>query len=1282
MRVLVVEARPNGRTPLRATEELRAIQNAVAHTSRKLEIHFCPAASLESLQRDLITFSPSVLHFIGHSDRDAVYLQDEKSNASQIVTPSALETALALTGTVQCVVLNSCFSFAFASQIAPRLGATFIGATHKIKDDLAIAFAASFYSALGGGADFATAYSAANNVAGARGAHEAFGYVGPAPRGRRLAGQDDWADAPELGPLVGRDAETRRLVRWIRDESARLIAICGLRGAGKTHLVTSLRPGGGRAGGQGKTSLSLAVAEMAAAGYDRITWRRLLNAPTIHELVQQIVGRDGTMIPESASQEMLTEALLDYLRRRRTLLILDNFESVLLETRPEAADKIPAVDPFVELVLAAALGRHDSCILITSRVVPAEIAKRHGPNRPVRLFEVGGIEPEFTRELVDADNILIGTEHDWTELNLAYSGNPLALDLAARHVRDIYGGEIRRFLDQGRLDFTDVATLIGWHIDRLSERERELATWLAINRAPSPLETLQEDVAGHESKRLVPSTLQALGRKLPLEASSQGFSLQPVLIESLTQRHAERAATELIEGRPGVHLHTVPLLKAIANEPVRQAHQRFVLDEVVASLADDPVGRTPLQILSAIVQTNEWPRQTYALGSIVNLVLRSLGGQLGDLGPIAGPIRQADFTVGDVRNTDLSAATFTDCSFNGAFGGTLALAFDDADRVWASGTDGCVRAWSTKTGALEYEYQVSDKWVRALSFSHDGALMVTAGDDTQVRLAPPGQADDAMVLTDHTDWVLAAQFGRGGHLVTMGEETLRLWDLAADEPRLLVLAPHERRMRDVAVDQSGDYLVSVANDRRALVIGIPSGTVEHTHTHTTELRRVALLPGEDKFVTGGQDGRLRQWQKGAPRPNWAADHHHARVSALAISRDGKVGISGCADGYVQVWDPHTGALLRTLAQHDGVVQAIDTSSDSRLAVTGGEDQIVRTWDLETGSLERSFTGYSNAVWSVNHWPSVGLVSSHEDGTVRLWSSELQQPSVLSAGRPALRYATKRARTTAWHPSSSSLFIGGDEGSVLRVGNATSRWEGHSGRITQIEVIDETRIVSASGDGTLRVWDVTANETVHLLTCDRSGQNSLSVAPSSHTVWTGGDDAVLRAFNFDDGELKASLSIGARIWSVAVSDDEARVAVATSSGVVHVVDTQRAQVVAELHGHAGWIWCARWIDDDHLVTSGEDGRIISWHVADGAGHIEWSVQASHDRVRTITIVGPDMVAAGSDDGGIGIWQVGNPHVQSTLRPPRPYEGVRINAACGLSTARIASLTALGAVISPT
>lgn len=101
-------------------------------------------------------------------------------------------------------------------------------------------------------------------------------------------------------------------------------------------------------------------------------------------------------------------------------------------------------------------------------------------------------------------------------------------------------------------------------------------------------------------------------------------------------------------------------------------------------------------------------------------------------------------------------------------------------------------------------------------------------------------------------------------------------------------------------------------------------------------------------------------------------------------------------------------------------------------------------------------------------------------------------------------------------------------------------------------------------------------------------------------------------------------------------------------------------------------------DGSLLASGSCDRTVRlWDVAAGrclrvlAGHADW--------VRTVAF-SPDgrWLASGSHDETIRIWEVQTGKLVRLLRGIRPYEGMKITAATGLSETQLAALKALGAV----
>ncbi|QTA85410.1 hypothetical protein [Desulfonema magnum] len=128
---------------------------------------------------------------------------------------------------------------------------------------------------------------------------------------------------------------------------------------------------------------------------------------------------------------------------------------------------------------------HRSCILLTSREKPKEIAMMEGDNKPVRSLLLGGLDESDARNIFsEIGDSFSGSDEDWQKLVRFYNGNPLALKLAARHINEVFFGDISEFLRNKEQIFYDLKDLLDWHFERMSDAEKEIMCWMAINREP------------------------------------------------------------------------------------------------------------------------------------------------------------------------------------------------------------------------------------------------------------------------------------------------------------------------------------------------------------------------------------------------------------------------------------------------------------------------------------------------------------------------------------------------------------------------------------------------------------------------------------------------------------------------------------------------------------------------------------------------------------------------------------------------------------------------------
>lgn len=158
--ILFLAADPRNLSRLRLGRELQDIQESLrmAGLRENFDVHTRMATKPRDLSQALLDVRPQIVHFSGHgAETGAIFLEDP-SGQSHAVPPDALADLFDLVAdTVECVVLNACYSQKQAKAIARSIKYV-IGMKDKISDSAALAFTTGFYQALGNGKSIEAAY--------------------------------------------------------------------------------------------------------------------------------------------------------------------------------------------------------------------------------------------------------------------------------------------------------------------------------------------------------------------------------------------------------------------------------------------------------------------------------------------------------------------------------------------------------------------------------------------------------------------------------------------------------------------------------------------------------------------------------------------------------------------------------------------------------------------------------------------------------------------------------------------------------------------------------------------------------------------------------------------------------------------------------------------------------------------------------------------------------------------------------------------------------------------
>jgi hypothetical protein len=153
--ILILTANPKDTSRLRLEQEVRDIEEGLQRAKNRdqFALKSMFAVRPRDIQRAMLDINPSIVHFSGHGTGDEGLVFEDEKGSTKLVDGEALAGLFELFAeTVECVVLNGCYSEVQALAIAQHINYV-IGMKQAIGDKAAIEFAVGFYDALGAGRD-------------------------------------------------------------------------------------------------------------------------------------------------------------------------------------------------------------------------------------------------------------------------------------------------------------------------------------------------------------------------------------------------------------------------------------------------------------------------------------------------------------------------------------------------------------------------------------------------------------------------------------------------------------------------------------------------------------------------------------------------------------------------------------------------------------------------------------------------------------------------------------------------------------------------------------------------------------------------------------------------------------------------------------------------------------------------------------------------------------------------------------------------------------------------
>jgi WD40 repeat protein len=1292
-KILFLAANPQGTGRLRLDQEVRDVDEGLRRSQQRAQFELQQrwAVRPRDVQRAMLDLNPQIVHFSGHgegsefvgeADRsqpirrmeldedlaaDAIgglVFEDDAGNPT-LISGRALAGLFGLfTDYVECVVLNGCYSATQAEAIAQQIPYV-IGMTKAIGDRAAIEFAVGFYDALGAGRSIEDAYKLGCVAIQMAGIAE---HLTPVLLQKKVEGSGKLWNVPELPPhfldrsdaLNGLKAKVLTSVQSdempqavVMTSASRQIGVQGMGGIGKSVLAAALAhdvqvrqafPDGvfWVAIGQEPSLTGLQVALAKALGEDQPTFSTVQQGQlSLRELwvdktallilddVWQVehaaafegLGATSKLLVTTRDARLITALgatahALDLLEDGQAIELLANWAEQPVETLPPAAYLVMRECGHLPLALAMVgamvQGKPDRWENVLHKLRSADLGKirQQFPGYPyadlLKTIQVSveALEPAeqerylefavFPEDTPIPEAVLqtfwrsAGLEWDevqdviylLVDLSLArrdeqgnLSLHDLQVDYVRKQVMDLPG------LHDRLLGAYAIGCPGGWHqgtddgyfFEHLALHLREAGRQMELRELLFQFEWLRAKLAATDVNGLLADFAQA-----PKDTELNRVKCAIRLSAHVFAKDKTQLPSQL-SGR--LLSFETPTIQTLLNQIAQQ--------NTVPWLCCLTPSLTPPG--GALIRTLEGHE------GWVTAVCLTPDGKQAVSASHDSTLKVWDIGTGTlIRTLEGHTDCVTDCVKNWVTRWVTAVCLTlDGKQVVSASNDSTLKVWDIGTGTLIRTLEGYTDAVRAVCLTPDGKQVVSASEDNTLKVWDIGTGTLIRTLEGHTDWVNAVCLTPDGKQVVSAsdDKTLKVWDIGTGT-LIRTLEGHTEGVNAVCLTPDGKQAVSASEDNTLKVWDIGTGTLIRTlEGHTEGVNAVCLTPDGKQAVSASYDSTLKVWDIGTGTLIKTLEAHTASVNSVCLTPDGNQVVSASTDHTLKVWDISIGTLIRRLEAHTASVNSVCLTPNGEQVVSTSKDHTLKVWNIETGNLIRTLEGYTDAVYAICLTP---------DGNQVVCASEDHTLKVLDISTGAL-IRTLEAHTATVYAicltpdSNQAIFASKDN--TLKVWDISTdtlikTLEGHTGEVTAVCFTpDGHQVVSASKDNTLKVWDISTGTLIRTLEGYTATVYAICLTPDGNQAISASKDNTLKVWDISTGTLIRTLE-GYTAWvkAVCLTPDGKQAVSASDDATLKVWDIASGQLITSFQGDSAMRTCTIAPDGVTIAAGDESGRV--------------------------------------------------------------------------------------------
>ncbi|KAG1884181.1 WD40-repeat-containing domain protein [Suillus subluteus] len=270
-------------------------------------------------------------------------------------------------------------------------------------------------------------------------------------------------------------------------------------------------------------------------------------------------------------------------------------------------------------------------------------------------------------------------------------------------------------------------------------------------------------------------------------------------------------------------------------------------------------------------------------------------------------------------------------------------------RIITCSMDGSLRLWDMESGTQigkDWKDEETRAGVRSMALSPNGKIVVNGSEDGKVMLWDVETGKIVAEWTGHTGDVLSVCWSVDGNRIVSGSSdgTARTWNVKSGETILEIKTGHEHVWQVIYSPDDTKIATGGPMEYGAKIWDAKTGKLLATFKDDWVVWSLVWTLDGKRLITGSH-GPIRIFDTATWQQIAILEGHMTYINAITLSPNNRFLASASSDKTLRLWNLDTNHSIGPPLQHEDQVECAALSADGKVLVTGCADNNVYSWDV-------------------------------------------------------------------------------------------------------------------------------------------------------------------------------------------------------------------------------------------------------------------------------------------------------------------------------------------------